>query len=237
MATLCFLDLRLSLQIFSILRSFTYFSLIICLALLHSKPDMLGQFIKEHLQTNSLDYLILLLLVSVLLSAEFIFLVAIWQQSRPWLVPWLVINALLVASLLALILYNFITVIAPMEEQASLQHRLQTLINSANLLILGHIVNFAAGVRLFMDMRFKRRVSFSRKVMEKKLSKVDMEELEESAYQDFVALPVNEKSQKFAEDLEKCEEKMIDFRFSVGSSKCSDNEDSVMFSFDKNNFA
>ena len=237
MATLCFLDLRLSLQIFSILRSFTYFSLIICLALLHSKPDMLGQFIKEHLQTNSLDYLILLLLVSVLLSAEFIFLVAIWQQSRPWLVPWLVINALLVASLIALILYNFITVIAPMEEQASLQHRLQTLINSANLLILGHIVNFAAGVRLFMDMRFKRRVSFSRKVMEKKLSKVDMEELEESAYQDFVALPVNEKSQKFAEDLEKCEEKMIDFRFSVGSSKCSDNEDSVMFSFDKNNFA
>ena len=69
--------------------------------------------------------------------------------------------------------------------------------------------------------------------MEKKLSKVDIEELEESAYQDFVALPVNEKSQKFAEDLEKCD----DFRFSVGSSKCSDNEDSVMFSFDEDNFA
>ena len=72
--------------------------------------------------------------------------------------------------------------------------------------------------------------------MEKKLSKVDMEELEESAYQDFVALPVNEKSQ-FVEDLEKSEERTLDFRFSVGSSKCSDNEDSVMFSFDKDNFA
>lgn len=90
---------------------------------------------------------------------------------------------------------------------------------------------------MFMDMRFKRRVSFSRKVMEKKMSKVDMEDLEESAYQDFVALPVNEKSQKFAEDLEKCQERMVDFRFSVGSSKCSDNEDSVMFSFDEDNFA
>lgn len=87
-----------------------------------------------------------------------------------------------------------------------------------------------------MDMRFKRRVSFSRKVMEKKLSKNDMEDLEESAYQDFVALPVNEKSQ-FVEDLEKSEERTLDFRFSVGSSKCSDNEDSVMFSFDKDNFA
>ena len=73
--------------------------------------------------------------------------------------------------------------------------------------------------------------------MEKKLSKVDMEESEESAYQDFVALPVNEKSQKFTEDLEKSEEKMIDFRFSVGSSKCSDKEDSVMFSFNEDNFA
>ena len=73
--------------------------------------------------------------------------------------------------------------------------------------------------------------------MEKKLSKVDMEELEESAYQDFVALPVNEKSQKFAGDLEKSEERTFDFRYSVGSSKCSDNEDSVMFSFDEDNFA
>ena len=88
-----------------------------------------------------------------------------------------------------------------------------------------------------MDMRFKRRVSFSRKVMEKKLSKVDMEELEESAYQDFVALPVNEKSQKFAGDVEKSEERTLGFRYSVGSSKCSDNEDSVMFSFDEDNFA
>ena len=87
-----------------------------------------------------------------------------------------------------------------------------------------------------MDLRFKRRVSFSRKVMEKKLSKVDMEELEESAHQDFVALPVNQKYQK-AEDLEKGEERMIDFRFSIGSSKCSDKEDSVMFSFDEDNFA
>ena len=71
--------------------------------------------------------------------------------------------------------------------------------------------------------------------MEKKLSKVDMEE--ESAYQDFVALPVNEKSKKFSDDLEKCEDRMIDFRISVGSSKYSDNEDSVMFSFDEDNFA
>ena len=74
--------------------------------------------------------------------------------------------------------------------------------------------------------------------MEKNVSRIDMEDYEsKNAFIDFVSLPVNDKSLKFSEDLEKSKERKRELRISVGS-KCSDNEDSVMFSFDdEDNFA
>ena len=73
------------------------------------------------------------------------------------------------------------------------------------------------------------------------MSRVDMEEYEsnesKNAYNDFVHLPLNEKTQKFSEDLDRAKERKREMRISVGSN-CSENEDFVMFSLDnEDNFA
>lgn len=233
--TLCYLELRLSLLLFSLLRSLLTLSGTIYLSLL-STTNLLSTL--NLLDQNSLYVLILIL--STFFLTEVIFMVAICQRSRPWLVPWLVVNFLLLISLLGAVLYNVVTIILPMilaVDNLSME-KVQNLISGGDLFVMGQFWNFSAAIHLFLDMRFKRRVSFSKKVLEKKMSRVDMEEYEsKDAYSDFTNLPLNEKSQKFTEDLERSKERKREMRLSM-SSNCSEKEDFVMFSLDdEDNFA
>lgn len=242
MGSLCCLEPRLSLLLSSLLRASLLLSATVYLSLLTSGTLVSTITMDQRPLLDTSTFNVLLLIFSTLFLTEIIFVAAVCQQSRPWLVPWLVINFLLVVFLLGAVLYNMMVTILPVDllvfEDHSIQHQIQTWINAVNLLVIGQIVNFSAAFKLFMDMRFKRRVSFSRKVMEKNVSRIDMEDYEsKNAFIDFVSLPVNDKSLKFSEDLEKSKERKRELRISVGS-KCSDNEDSVMFSFDdEDNFA
>ena len=113
-----------------------------------------------------------------------LFLVGIGQHSRPWLVPWLVINLLILASLVLTVLSLFHDIYFTDEvekESDEMENSLKDIerflrILSLNMISMGQLLNLSGGLKLFLDMKYRRRISFSKKIEKKEIARDSFDE-------------------------------------------------------------
>merc|ERR1711990_1241184 len=118
--------------------------------------------------------------------ADTLLLVGVWRSARLCLVPWLALNAGIIccasAGVVSLLVPAILPSLNPRQEahvtDAALEEiNRSLLIILLNMLLIFQMVNVSAVVRVMVDMRRKRRVSFSGKVEKKEVPPVSMYEL------------------------------------------------------------
>ena len=126
---------------------------------------------------------------------DMLFLIGVAHHSRPWLVPWLVINSLMFLCFILTILYNVVPLFIDIylsdnviespanktidvSEAFGHNHHLQNSLNeierllrilSMNMMSCAQLMMVSGGIKLFLDMRYKRRISFSKKIEKKEV--------------------------------------------------------------------
>ena len=190
MATIMFVPVRTAMQILCWLRTVLAAASITWISLHNPEAEItgyLGDLVTGLLPGSTyLNLIIPALGVEVLINI--LFLVGIGQHSRPWLVPWLVINLLILASLVLTVLSNC----APMfldiyltdeveEESDEMENSLEDIerflrILSLNMISMGQLLNLSGGLKLFLDMKYRRRISFSKKIEKKEIARDSFDE-------------------------------------------------------------
>merc|ERR1712032_53045 len=114
--------------------------------------------------------------------ADTLLLVGVWRSARLCLVPWLALNAGIICCASAGVVSLLVPAILPSLNQRQEAHVTDAALEEINrslLIILLNLqmVNVSAVVRVMVDMRRKRRVSFSGKVEKKEVPSVSMYEM------------------------------------------------------------
>ena len=251
MATIMFVPVRTAMQILCWLRTALAAACITWISL-HSPEagvtGYLGDLLTRLLPGSTyLNLIIPALGVEVLINI--LFLVGIGQHSRPWLVPWLVINFLILISLILTVLSNC----APMfldiyfnddEKKGEMEGSLKEIerflrILSLNMISMGQLLNLSSGFKLFLDMKYRRRISFSKKVEKKDITRDSFDEskLPPPPHIMNLQFPVEEISPIF-KDESKNPNVMITLDEEGSKSDSWDEKDAVVFSMeDEDNFA
>ena len=109
---------------------------------------------------------------------------------------------------------------------------------SLNMISMGQLINFSAGLKQFIDMRYKRRISFSKKVEKKEVPKMNCELYdEEKAHLATLSFPSIEEASPIFDDESKNLNVMITLDEEGSKSESWDEKDTVSFTYDKENFS
>jgi hypothetical protein len=258
MSTLCFLPVRTAVQLIALARMFL--AKLAIFWIFFSSPSavvtgLLGRVLHSVLPDHSLALSLAIPLLAGELVADTLLLVGVWRSARLCLVPWLALNSALILAAAAGTVSLLVPAILPLAGSAEpgMEHRTEAalreinrslLIILFNLVLIGQMVNVSAVVRVLVDLRRKRRVSFSGKVERKEVPSVSMYEMPPPP-------PV------FPEDDEEAASTTSSFEDCVPTVRCSlmDNPNiaiseegeggqvareswnSLKFTFDKDNFA
>ena len=168
-------------------------------------------------------------------------LMGVWQNSRTCLVPWLVINILVMLGLSATVLYHLVPIFLPAsdtEDTSQLDIALDEInrflmIIIFNMMLVLQMVNVSGAFKVFVDMGFRRNVSFTKtvdKTPAPKASKVSMYE------------EPKRKSGVFGEpglDVKQLNNPNVMVTLEEEGSKSDswETRETVMFTFDEENFA
>jgi len=178
-----FVPVKTASQLICGLRLSSALSLIVMISFNSPENEIegeIGGILKELIPECSFTYLnifIPTLIVEVLTNV--LFLVGVGQHSRPWLIPWLVINILFFIMLL----FSMVFFGAPLmnlgeeEEMMTDEEKLSSFKKNLRVVWLAlfsylQLSAISCGLKQFLDMRYKRRISFSKKVQKKELPKV-----------------------------------------------------------------
>ena len=173
MSSLCFLPLVLGVQSLAVIRSILCTCLVFWIAL--SSHSLILPGINIILNTFSINTIILPL-ISIELMVNTFLLVGLSLQRRLYLVPWVVLNLVLVCGLLAGVVFStmFSIITEENKEENVLGDIKQTLLSiSLLMLFFMQMLNLSAVLKVFIDMKEGRRVSFSNMVEQKEISRVN----------------------------------------------------------------
>lgn len=207
--------------------------------------------------------------LSVEMLIDILFLVGVGQHSRPWLIPWLVINSLMFTCCILTILYNLVplfidiyltdkiiesgnkTIDVSMEfsDNRSLQTSLEEIerllrILSMNMMSMAQLMMVSGGVKLFLDMRYKRRISFSKRIEKKEVPANPSYYIDDKMHNIDNTINVNMKYPDIEEASPMFEEEArnlnvmvtLDEEGSKSDSWSGEDTNAVMFNYDKENF-
>ena len=191
MSTLCFLPVRVAVQLLALARMFLA-KLAIFWIFFSSPSALLTGLLGHVVHSLVLDSSLALSLSIPLLAAEMVvdtlLLVGVWRSARLCVVPWIGLNAVVILAAGAGVVSLLVPVILPaglrkhQEDHSGTEAALREINRSLliillNMVLIFQMVNVSAVVRVMVDMRSKRRVSFSRKVERKEVPAVSMYEL------------------------------------------------------------
>ena len=122
--------------------------------------------------------------LSTELVVDMLLLMGVWQHSRTCLVPWMVINILVILGLSAAVLYHLVPIILPSsreEDTSEIEIALDDInrflmIIIFNMVLILQMVNVSGAVKVFVDMGFRKSVSFTKNVEKKEVATVNMYE-------------------------------------------------------------
>eukprot|EP00092_Neocalanus_flemingeri_P001601 GFUD01001707.1.p1 GENE.GFUD01001707.1~~GFUD01001707.1.p1 ORF type:complete len:256 (-),score=69.23 GFUD01001707.1:110-838(-) len=242
MATICFLPVRTALQVICLSRMFLSMGGIFWIAFMFPTsllPGPIGNLIHSFLPGS--NYLNLLVpALSTELVVDMLLLMGMWQHSRTCLVPWMVINILVILGLAASVLYHLVPILLPSPEEEDTSEMdivLQDInrflmIIIFNMVLVLQMVNVSGAVKVFVDMGFRRSVSFTKTVEKKEVPAVSM-----------YAEPRRKEGEGVFHDSGMEVEQLNNPNVMVtleeeGSKRDSwETRETVMFSFDEENFA
>jgi len=188
MSTLCFLPVGVGVQLLALGRMFV--AKLAIFWIFFSSPShvltgLLGHVVHSFLLDSNLALSFLIPFLAAEMVADTLLLVGVWRSARLCLVPWLALNAGIICCASACVVSLLVPAILPNLRQkeadvtdAALEEiNRSLLIILLNMLLIFQMVNVSAVVRVMVDMRRKRRVSFSGKVEKKEVPPVSMYEL------------------------------------------------------------
>merc|ERR1711915_317160 len=172
--TLCFLPLLTAVQTIMCLRNLL--SIMFIFWLLLSTPLLIipttgGYFLNLLLPSFSPSH-VLLPIFSFELVVNTLVLVGMRLSNKYFIIPWIAFNTLFLLSPMVVLL--FITMFHDVNEiQISDLHNIYKWLRTVilSILIILQSINMSAVIRLLLDMRIRRRVSFSKKVQKKEISR------------------------------------------------------------------
>merc|ERR1711892_112308 len=243
MATICFLPVKTAVQLFCLARMFIAIGAIIWIVFTSPTallPGPIGHLVHSFLPGS--NYLnILVPALSTELVVDMLLLMGVWQHSRTCLVPWLVINILVILGLSATVLYHLVPIFLPGTDAADtseLEIALDEInrflmIIIFNMMLVLQMVNVSGAVKVFVDMGFINNVSFTKTVEKQqapKAPKVSMykEQKRKSGLYGEVSL-----------EIEKLNNPNVMVTLEEEGSKRDswETRETVMFTFDEKNFA
>lgn len=191
MNTLCFLPVRVAVQLLALVRIFL--AKLAIFWIFFSSPSsvltgLLGHVVHSLLLDSSLALSLAIPLLATELVADTLLLVGVWRSARCCLAPWLALNSLVILVAGAGVVSLLVPVILPLPVTTSEEEPSRTevalkeinrslLIILLNLVLILQMINLSAVVRVLVDMRGKRRVSFSSQVQRKEVPNVNMYEM------------------------------------------------------------
>ena len=191
MSTLCFLPVGVGVQLLALGRMFI--AKLAIFWIFFSSPSavltgLLGHIVHSLLLDSNLALSLLIPFLAAEMVADTLLLVGVWRSARLCLVPWLALNAGIICCASAGVVSLLVPAILPSLNQARQEASHVTdaaleeinrslLIILLNMLLIFQMVNVSAVVRVMVDMRRKRRVSFSGKVEKKEVPSVSMYEM------------------------------------------------------------
>eukprot|EP00091_Calanus_sinicus_P007388 TRINITY_DN18430_c0_g1_i1.p1 TRINITY_DN18430_c0_g1~~TRINITY_DN18430_c0_g1_i1.p1 ORF type:complete len:213 (-),score=87.04 TRINITY_DN18430_c0_g1_i1:216-791(-) len=169
MATICFLPVMAAVQVFCLARMLP--AIVGIFWIIFTSPTVLlpgpiGHLIHSFLPgSNYLNMLVPAL--STELVVDMLLLMGVWQHSRTCLVPWLVINILVILGLSATVLYHLVPIFLPAsdtEDTSQLEialdevHRFLMII-LFNMVLVLQMVNVSGAVKVFVDLGLQEKCS------------------------------------------------------------------------------
>merc|ERR1711970_1613135 len=106
----------------------------------------------------------------------------IWQHSRTCLVPWLVINILVILIMVAKVLYHLVPIFLPSsdtENTSDLEVSLDEInrflmIIIVNMMLVMQMINVSGAVKIFVDMGFRQNISINKTTDKKQAPRMSM---------------------------------------------------------------
>jgi len=190
MSTLCFLPVGVGVQLLALGRMFV--AKLAIFWIFFSSPSavltgLLGHVVHSLVLDSNLAFSLLIPFLAAEMVADTLLLVGVWRSARVCLVPWLALNAAIIccasAGVVSLLVPAILPNLNPRQEETHVTDAALEEINRSlliillNMLLIFQMVNVSAVVRVMVDMRRKRRVSFSGKVEKKEVPPVSMYEL------------------------------------------------------------
>ena len=190
MTTLCFLPVRVAVQLLALGRMFL--AKLAIFWVFFSSPSavltgLLGHLVHTLLLDNNMALSIAIPLLATEMVVDTLLLVGVWRSARLCLVPWLALNALMLLGAAAGVVSLLVPIIIPVAIATSEEpHRTDSALREINrslmiillnMVLIFEMINISAVVRVMVDMRRKRRVSFSGNVEKKEVPPVSMYEL------------------------------------------------------------
>ena len=187
--TLCFLPVGVGVQLLALGRMFV--AKLAIFWIFFSSPSavltgLLGHVVHSLLLDSNLALSLLIPLLAAEMVVDTLLLVGVWRSARLCLFPWLLLNGAIIcgasAGVVSLLVPAILPSLNPSQEDDITDAALEEINRSLliillNMLLIFQMVNVSAVVRVMVDMRRKRRVSFSGKVEKKELPPVSMYEL------------------------------------------------------------
>ena len=248
MATIMFVPIRTAMQLICWLRLVLTAASILWLGL-HS-PDCpitgyLGDLVTSLLPGSTyLNLAIPGLGVEVFIDC--LFLAGVGLHSRPWLVPWLVINLVVLLALLLTLLHTAAPLLLAADYAVDAARQLEEMeaflrMLSLNMISTAQLLILSGGLKLFLDMRYRRRISFSKKIDRREISS------KEDCANDIPQFPHPRLDFNFATNEEaspifKCNSNpmnvivTLDEEGSKSESWEEKDTDTIKFTYDENNF-
>ena len=175
MATLCFLQVGPALALLCLARLLLAAAAAAWVLLARPAaplPGPLGPLLVSALPGATALTVTLPALATETLS-DLLFLLAVCRHCRTLLVPWIVLNTIAIITLLAAVLYHLVPVFLPaLEDFEPLENEIEAALAEIhrflniivfNLVLVVQIVSVSAALKLFIDLGYKRRVSFSKR--------------------------------------------------------------------------
>ena len=242
MATICFLPVKAAVQVFCMIRMFL--AMIFIFWIVFTSPTALipghvGHLIHSFLPGS--NYLTMLVpALSTELVVDMLLLLGVWRNSRTCLVPWLVINILVILVMSAMLLYHLVPIISPdhriQEDNSQLEAALDNInrfltIIIFNMMLVIQMINVSAVFKIFVDMGFRSNASFTTpRDKSPGLAKVSMYEEQNNRKSGIF-------SENCLEDKLKNPNVMVTLEEDGAKRDSWETRETVMFTFNEENFA
>merc|ERR1712106_756853 len=237
MATICFLPVKAAVQLFCLARMFVAIGAIIWIVFTSPTallPGPIGHLVHSFLPGH--NYLnILVPALSTELVVDMLLLMGVWQHSRTCLVPWLVINNLIILGLSATVLYQLLPKFLPgtdAEDTSELEIALDEInrflmIIIFNMMLVLQMVNVSGAVKVFVDMGFTKTVEKQQAPKAPKVSMYEEQKRKSGVYGE-TALEVEKLNNPNV---------MVTLEEEGSKRDSWETRETVMFTFDEKNFA